>query len=72
VALARAEAAASAFFAIPVGLSGALSGEHGIGRVKLTAAAGLAPELLRAQRAVKKALDPKGIANPGRKLPPGG
>jgi FAD/FMN-containing dehydrogenase len=70
VALARAEAAAAAFYAIPVALSGALSGEHGIGRVKLAAAAGLAPELLRAQRAVKTALDPQGIANPGRKLPP--
>jgi FAD/FMN-containing dehydrogenase len=73
VALARAEAAALAFFAIPVGLSGALSGEHGIGRVKVAAAAaGLAPELLRSQLAIKRALDPKGIANPGRKLPPGG
>jgi FAD/FMN-containing dehydrogenase len=70
LALARAEAAATAFFAIPVALSGALSGEHGIGRVKLAAAAGLAPELLRAQRAVKNALDPQGIANPDRKVPP--
>jgi glycolate oxidase len=69
VALAGAEAAAAAFFAIPVALSGALSGEHGIGLVKLPAAAGLPPELLRAQRAVKHALDPAGIANPGRKLP---
>jgi FAD/FMN-containing dehydrogenase len=70
VALARAEAAAAAFFAIPVALSGSLSGEHGIGRVKLAAAAGLPLELLRAQRAIKRALDPAGIANPGRKLPP--
>ena len=69
VALAGAEAAAAAFFAIPAALSGALSGEHGIGLVKLAAAARLPPELLRAQRAVKHALDPAGIANPGRKLP---
>jgi FAD/FMN-containing dehydrogenase len=69
-ALARAERAAAAFLAIPGALGGALTGEHGIGRVKLEAAARLAPELLRAQAAVAGALDPAGIANPGRKLPP--
>jgi FAD/FMN-containing dehydrogenase len=69
-ALARAERAAAAFLTIPGRLDGALTGEHGIGRVKLEAAARLAPELLRAQAAVAGALDPAGIANPGRKLPP--
>jgi len=69
-ALAQAERAAAAFFTIPRRLGGTLTGEHGIGQVKLAAAAGLDPELLRAQRAVAAALDPAGIANPGRKLPP--
>ena len=59
----------AAFFAIPAALSGALSGEHGIGLVKLAAAAALPPELLRAQRAVKNALDPAGHRQPRPQAP---
>jgi FAD/FMN-containing dehydrogenase len=70
-ALRRAEAVADAFHAVPRALGGSLTGEHGIGAVKLEAAAGLPPALLRAQRAVAGALDPGGLANPGRKIPPG-
>jgi FAD/FMN-containing dehydrogenase len=70
-ALLRAEAVADAFHAVPRSLGGSLTGEHGIGMVKLeTAAAELAPALLDAQRAVVDALDPAGLANPGRKIPP--
>jgi glycolate oxidase len=50
-----------------VGLGGAISGEHGIGlaktpflRLQHSAAA------IRAMKAVKKALDPRGILNPGK------
>jgi FAD/FMN-containing dehydrogenase len=67
--LARAEAAAHAFFNIPTRLQGALSGEHGIGLVKLQAAARLPEPLLRAQADVARALDPHNLANPGRKIP---
>jgi FAD/FMN-containing dehydrogenase len=69
-ALRRAEAVADAFQAVPRALGGSLTGEHGIGVVKLAAAAELPPALLAAQRAVADALDPAGLANPGRKVPP--
>jgi len=68
--LRRAEEAAHAMLEVPHRLGGALTGEHGIGLVKRDAAAALDPALLRAQRAVKDALDPAGIMNPARKLPP--
>jgi FAD/FMN-containing dehydrogenase len=69
-ALRRAEAVADAFHAVPRALGGSLTGEHGIGLVKVAAAAELPPVLLAAQRAVVDALDPAGLANPGRKIPP--
>jgi FAD/FMN-containing dehydrogenase len=69
-ALREAEGVADAFHEVPRALGGSLTAEHGIGFVKLATAAGLAPELLRAQRAVADALDPARLANPGRKIPP--
>jgi FAD/FMN-containing dehydrogenase len=69
-ALRRAEAVADAFHAVPRALGGSLTGEHGIGVVKLATAAELPPALVAAQRAVVDALDPAGLANPGRKIPP--
>jgi len=69
-ALREAEAVADAFHEVPRALGGSLAAEHGIGVVKLATAAGLAPGLLRAQRAVADALDPARLANPGRKIPP--
>ncbi len=49
-------------------LGGTASGEHGIGSLKLTAVgAELGPRVHEAQRAVKRALDPRGLLNPGRK-----
>jgi FAD/FMN-containing dehydrogenase len=68
-ALRRAEAVAEAFHAVPRALGGSLTAEHGVGVVKLEAAAGLPPVLLSAQRAIADALDPGGLANPGRKIP---
>ena len=68
--IARAEAAAEELFDLATGLGGSLSGEHGIGALKRDAAARLlAPEVIALQAAVKAALDPKGLLNPGKKLP---
>jgi len=48
---------------------GSISAEHGIGRMKREALAATAsPVQLAAQRAIKRALDPKGIMNPGKLL----
>jgi FAD/FMN-containing dehydrogenase len=69
-ALIGARDAAHALLGIAGDLGGALSGEHGIGAVKLDGAATLDPAVIAAQRAVKDALDPAGIMNPGRKIPP--
>ena len=49
---------------------GSLSAEHGIGQAKLAEFARLSdPARLAALRAVKAALDPKGIMNPGKLVP---
>jgi FAD/FMN-containing dehydrogenase len=51
---------------------GSFSAEHGVGRLKLVdMAERKSPVALGLMRAVKKALDPHGIMNPGRVLPPG-
>lgn len=50
---------------------GSISAEHGIGEMKLAEFARLAePGRLAALRALKAALDPKGIMNPGKLVPP--
>lgn len=47
-------------------LGGTVSGEHGIGRIKQDFLAGEVGELgIRTHRAIKKALDPDGLFNPG-------
>jgi glycolate oxidase subunit GlcD len=65
----RAAAAAEELFDLALRLGGTLSGEHGLGRLK---AHRLHDQLdtptLALQRAVKAALDPKGLLNPGAKL----
>lgn len=68
--LARATAAAPRLFALARSLGGAISGEHGVGRFKVEAAAEQDPALLAVQRRLKDALDPHGIMNPGAKVPP--
>jgi len=50
-----------------VSLGGAISGEHGIGLAKSPfLRMQHSPAAIRAMRAVKKALDPRGILNPGK------
>ena len=50
---------------------GSISAEHGIGQMKLAELARLGdPARLNAMRAIKRALDPEGIMNPGKLVPP--
>jgi FAD/FMN-containing dehydrogenase len=67
--LARAKPLESAMFDLVESLGGSISAEHGIGRLK---AAELAertdPAELSVMHAVKHALDPRGILNPGKVL----
>lgn len=45
---------------------GSISAEHGIGQMKMDELERLSPERTRHLRAIKHALDPKGIMNPGK------
>ena len=45
---------------------GSISAEHGIGQMKREELARLSPDRVRTLRAIKAALDPKGIMNPGK------
>lgn len=68
---ARAHAALPRVFALTLALGGTLSGEHGIGLAKRDfMAQAFTPATLAAMRAIKHALDPDGILNPGKVLPP--
>jgi glycolate oxidase len=62
-----AEAAVQSLMETVVALGGAISGEHGIGLAKTPfLRIQHRPAQVRAMRAVKKALDPRGICNPGK------
>jgi FAD/FMN-containing dehydrogenase len=67
---ARADEAAQELFDLARRLGGSVTGEHGIGVLKRgQLARQWAPAAVAAQRAIKDALDPKGLFNPGKKLP---
>jgi glycolate oxidase subunit GlcD len=67
--LMRAELAAQELFALAVELGGSVSGEHGLGLVKGGALAlQWGPAAIATHEAIKRALDPKGLLNPGKKL----
>ncbi|WP_304941172.1 FAD-binding oxidoreductase, partial [Stenotrophomonas pictorum] len=67
---ARAHAALPKVFALALELGGTLSGEHGIGVAKRDfMAQAFSPATLATMRAIKQALDPDGILNPGKVLP---
>jgi FAD/FMN-containing dehydrogenase len=66
---ARAAPLESAMFDLVESLGGSISAEHGIGRLKAGELAKRAdPVELSAMRALKAALDPNGILNPGKVL----
>ncbi len=66
----RAQAALPRIFELALALGGALSGEHGIGLSKRGFMAdAFDAATLETMRAVKLALDPDGILNPGKLLP---
>lgn len=71
---ARAEAAAEELFDLARDLRGTVSGEHGVGMLKRGQLLGQwSDAAVRAHEAIKRALDPKGLFNPGTKDPrPGG
>ena len=60
----RAHTAAESVFDLALELGGSLSGEHGLGRLKRHRLADQAGPALAAHRAIKRALDPKGLLNP--------
>ncbi|CAB4740534.1 unannotated protein [freshwater metagenome] len=64
-----AQRAFDAITAAALDLGGTITGEHGVGRLKRSwLARELDPGTLAASRAVKAALDPRGILNPGAVL----
>jgi glycolate oxidase len=63
----RAQAAFDDIIAASIALGGTVSGEHGIGLLKRAGlAAQVGPDVLALYAAVKHALDPAGILNPGK------
>ena len=66
--LARAWRAADAILSLAIELGGTISGEHGIGLLKRGRLRDQwSPAAVAAHRAIKQALDPRGIFNPGKK-----
>ena len=66
-AKARAQRAFDAIVDAALELGGTVTGEHGVGLLKRDGAAReLGPEVVAMHRAVKAALDPHGILNPGK------
>ncbi|MGR3515036.1 MAG: FAD-binding oxidoreductase [Paracoccaceae bacterium] len=57
---------------LAVELDGTISGEHGIGQGKIASLPKEAPTALAMMRAVKQAIDPQDIMNPGKILQPEG
>jgi glycolate oxidase subunit GlcD len=67
--LERAEHAAEDLFELAADLCGSVSGEHGVGVVKRgQLARQWQPPAIAMHEAIKRAFDPKGLLNPGKKL----
>jgi glycolate oxidase len=65
----RAATAFDDVMRLAIALGGTITGEHGVGRVKLPWLADyLGPEAHELNRRIKRALDPSGILNPGAAL----
>ena len=68
--VAAATDAARELFDLAVKLGGTISGEHGLGVLKNSELSRQwSPAGVAAQNAIRHALDPKGLFNPGKKLP---
>ncbi|MDQ0574230.1 FAD-binding oxidoreductase [Agromyces albus] len=68
-AIAQAERAAEAIFALALELGGTVSGEHGVGALKQRwAARELGETVVALQRRIKAVFDPADILNPGKAL----
>ena len=66
----KAIAAFNQIIKVAQDLGGTASGEHGIGSIKVNSAQQETGEkVIELQRAIKKVFDPKGILNPGKKIP---
>ncbi|WP_066898743.1 FAD-binding oxidoreductase [Mycolicibacterium houstonense] len=62
----RAQLAFGEIMDLAVGLSGTITGEHGVGRLKRPWLAGqIGPDAMELNRRIKNALDPQNILNPG-------
>ena len=67
--LQRAEHAAEDLFELAVRLGGSVSGEHGLGSTKSGQLARQWPRpALELHDRIKRAFDPKGLMNPGKKV----
>mgnify|MGYP005863520037 CR=1 FL=1 len=63
----RVEAAAAEIFAAAIELGGTITGEHGVGTLKLPFLVdAVGPVAVDVMRSIKRALDPLGILNPGK------
>lgn len=66
----RAKAAFDRIVADCLDLGGTVTGEHGVGLLKLAGVEReLGPRVVQLHRAIKDALDPQGILNPGKAFP---
>jgi glycolate oxidase len=66
----RALAAFHAILELSYSLGGTATGEHGVGSIKVNAAARESGDkAINLQRQIKSIFDPKGILNPGKKIP---
>lgn len=66
----RCSEAIPEIFELTVSLGGTISGEHGIGLVQRNyLRLGLSDQAITCMKAIKSALDPKGILNPGKIFP---
>ena len=67
----HADALTRAIYDTVVAAGGSISAEHGLGRVKAAAGASYKSDVeVDLMRAIKRALDPEGLMNPGTLLPP--
>jgi len=65
--------AAGDIFAVSIQLGGTLSGEHGVGNLKMPyLEQDIGPVFIDLMTDIKKALDPKNILNPGKVVPSAG